>query len=64
MLIGQPADSPLREHVLMISAEEIPLPDGVDSPSAIFMGGWDHHENTPPKSAKMLVFMYPYLGQA
>jgi hypothetical protein len=62
-LLGQPRGFPLREHVLMISAEETPYATGAGSPTAIFVGGWDVHEGTRPNTAKMLAFMYPFLGQ-
>lgn len=48
----------------MISAEEIPHASGADSPTAIFLGGWDEHEEKKPATAKMLVFMYPILDKA
>ncbi len=62
VFLGQPANSPLREHLLLVSVHEIPDADGADKPTAIFMGGWDNHDGVPPATSKMLVFMYPYDG--
>ncbi len=59
ILLGQPSTSPLQEHVMMIFAEEIPMATGADSSTAIFLGGWDPHEEKSPDTARMLVFMYP-----
>lgn len=62
LFLGQPKGYPLQEHLLMISAEEIPHAEGADSPGAVFLGGWDDHEDKRPASPRMLVFMYPMLG--
>ena len=62
ILLGQPPGYPLQDHLLMISAEEIPHASGADSPTAIFLGGWDEHEEKKPATPRMLVFMYPILG--
>jgi hypothetical protein len=48
--------------VLMLTTSVIPLPVGADSSTAVFLGGWDAHEGAPPKSPKMLAFMYPFRG--
>lgn len=47
---------------MMLFAEQIPLAAGADSSTAIFLGGWDVHENKSPDTARMLVFMYPIEG--
>jgi hypothetical protein len=63
-LLGQPRGLPLQDHVLLLSAEEAPSAQGADSPTTIFMGGWDQHEGADPQTQKMLSFMYPYSGPA
>lgn len=64
ILLGQPSGHPLQDHLLMISAEEIPHADGADSPTAVFLGGWDQHEEKKAATPRMLVFMYPMQGPA
>ena len=64
LLLGQPSSRPLIDHVLMLSAEDVQHADGAVSPTMIFMGGWDHHEGTPPATPKMLSFMYPVRAEA
>jgi hypothetical protein len=61
ILLGQPTGLPFQDHLLMLFAEQIEMPSGADSSTAIFMGGWDTHENRSPETARMLVFMYPIL---
>lgn len=62
LLLGQPSSRPLRDHVLMLSVEEVVHADGADVPTMIFLGGYDHHEGAAPASQKMLAFMYPVGG--
>jgi hypothetical protein len=64
LFLGQPTGYPLRDHLLLISAEEIPNAEGADVTTSIFMGGWDRHEGAPPWSPRMLVFLYPVSGEA
>jgi hypothetical protein len=64
IFLGQPRGFPLQDHVLMISATEIPHADGANTPTAIFMGGWDVHDGAGPATPKMLVFLYPFAGTA
>ena len=59
ILLGQPPNSPLQDHVVMLFAEPIPMATGADSATGIFLGGWDFHENKAPDTARMLVFLYP-----
>jgi hypothetical protein len=62
LFLGQPSSSALHDHLLLISAHEIPDAAGADKPTAIFMGGWDVHDGVAPATPKMLVFMYPFEG--
>jgi hypothetical protein len=62
LVIGQPEGFPLRGHLLVLTTNIIPQAAGADSPTAVFLGGCDFHEGTPPASQRMLAFMYPYLG--
>jgi hypothetical protein len=55
---------PLREHLLVLTTSVIPQAAGTDSPTAIFLGGWDVHDGTPPATTKVLAFVYPFLGDA
>ncbi len=59
LLLGQPEGFPLRDHVLMLSVEEVVHADGADIPTMIFLGGYDQHEGAAPATQRMLAFMYP-----
>ena len=54
--LGQPEGYPLRDHVLMLSGGEIPLPTGAEETGMVFMGGWNSEREG-------LVFMYPGSGR-
>ncbi len=62
--LGQPRGFPLREHILVLTTSVIPQATGADSPTAVFLGGWDAHEGAAPATTKMLAFLYPYTGDA
>jgi hypothetical protein len=64
ILLGQPKTHPLQDHLLMISAEEIPLADGADTSTAVFLGGWDQHEGAPPQTPRFMSFLYPIFDVA
>jgi hypothetical protein len=60
--VGQPARSPLQQHVIMLSGGAVPLPAGADRSGMVFLGGWNPHESTPDGNSVAshgLVFMYP-----
>jgi hypothetical protein len=59
VLLGQPKTHPLQDHLLMISAQEIPPAHGADTSTAIFLGGWDQHEGAPPQTPTFMSFLYP-----
>ena len=63
LFVGQPRGFPLREHLLVLKTHVIPHAEGADSPTAIFLGGWDPHEGSAPATQRMLAFMYPYMGE-
>lgn len=53
IFLGQPAGSPLAEHVLALNVEPVPIPEGADTPGMIFLA-------RPPGGE--LAFIYPYTG--
>lgn len=60
-----PLDCPIKDHLLCVTCERIPLPDGANEAGIVFMGAYDMHE-VPDELAgaafKMkgcLVAMYP-----
>jgi hypothetical protein len=61
--LGQPAASPLNDHVLMLAVEPVAAIDGADVPTMVFLGGFNPHEITPSRprydSVGCLAFMYP-----
>lgn len=42
--LGQPFGLPLQDHVLMVGCAEAQLPENLDHPMMLFLGGWDPHE--------------------
>jgi hypothetical protein len=56
MFLGQHPDSPLQDHLLVISAGETPVPPTVDRPTMIFFGGIDRPAAQDPGA---LAFMFP-----
>jgi hypothetical protein len=64
-LLGQPANSPLQDHLIVIECDEAPPPSGVEASTMILMGGWDPHEVQEPglkpsaPATGFLTFMYP-----
>lgn len=59
LLIGQPSGHVLRDHILLLSADTVPLAEGADVSTMIFLGGFDPHEGQAPASATRLAFLYP-----
>jgi hypothetical protein len=63
---GPSLSCPLREHVLCVIGEVVPLPKGVTEPGVIFMGGYEPHEvmagDDPdePRIRGALVAIYPF----
>jgi hypothetical protein len=57
--IGQPDDCAMREHVLVVTAKEQEVPDGADTPTMIFLGGFDDVTDRPPRTSGCLAFLYP-----
>lgn len=55
---GQPPGSPFPDHVLVITAHEQEAPDGADSPTMVFVGGFDDIRHAP-RSSGCLSFLYP-----
>jgi hypothetical protein len=61
--LGPPTQCALRDSVLVLSAQPVPLPHGADRPTMIFIGGLDAHEITAatpnPEIRGALMFLYP-----
>ena len=61
--LGQPDELPLQDHVLVITGGSEPLPNGLDTPGMVFLGGWDQHERKPEDPIEplgtCLAFLYP-----
>jgi len=62
VFLGQPADFPHQEHLLLISYGIEPAPTGADVPTMLFWGGHDAQDDGTPTTTKMLAFMYPCNG--
>jgi hypothetical protein len=66
VFIGPPKDCPLQSHVVTLTAEEVPIPVGISTPTMIFLGGYDdQHATRAPNISTItgaLAFMYPYTG--
>ena len=64
--LGQPPASPLQDHVLMLAVEAAPAIDSCTTPTMVFFGGFDPHEEKPGRIVKrskgLLAFMYPFTG--
>ncbi len=61
--LGQPANRPLQDHVLVLTGGEVGIPDGLNAPGMVFLGGWDIHEQNKGETHKpledCLAFLYP-----
>lgn len=61
--LGQPLGCPLQNHVLMVGCAEAQLPENLDHPMMLFLGGWDPHESLdssiPVRQTGCLAFVYP-----
>ena len=44
VLLSPPLEGKVSQHVLGLTCSEAEVPVGTTSPTAIFIGGWDHHE--------------------
>ena len=56
VFLGQGLESPLQDHLLVISGGEVPVPATVDRPTMIFFGGIDRPNVEKPGA---LAFMFP-----
>ncbi len=61
--VGQPPGFPLRDHILDVYCDLVPVPDGVDDPMMILMGGYDSDEvdepGDPAPPSECLAWWYP-----
>jgi hypothetical protein len=62
-LLAPPAQSPLRNKVLLINVHPLEPPASVTTPMLLFMGGWERNVSFAPGAApSFLSFTYPALG--
>ena len=59
--VAPPLDSPIRDHLLMVTCHPAAIPTGASKPGIIFMGAFDPHVGAPPSAsvARFLTAMFP-----